>query len=43
MKLSTVLSRFVCLAHAAALVIGEKYALVERESDGLQNIVSFPV
>lgn len=39
MRLLRALATAAFAAHAAALVIGGKQMQVERESDGLQNIV----
>ena len=41
MKLGKVLTILVLTAQAVALSIGGKQMHVERDSDGLQNVVSF--
>ena len=43
MKLSGALTILALTAQAVALAIGGKQMHVERESDGLQNIASFPI
>ncbi len=41
MKLRQVITALGLVAHAAALLIGGRQMHVERDSDGLQEIVSF--
>ena len=41
MKLLRALAIAVFTVQAAALAIGQQHMIVERDSDGLQNIVSF--
>jgi hypothetical protein len=42
MKLLRIITLTALAAQAAALAIGGKEMIVERDSDGLQNIVSIP-
>lgn len=43
MKLLRALAIAALAAHAAALAIGGRPMIVERDSDGLQDIVSTPI